>query len=821
MQEYPLAINQKGTVQDWEYLYYSLGSFWTDVFKDKETIKGYSKGMAEEMVQRYYDLVETINSYSVEDINIYHKQKWQPLYIYKSRFGAIPFVFEKDGAVFGPQPAEDPYYSGRTFNFGGKKTPAAEVFLYKTENSLKEFGAIVEQILNPKVLYTYSTDVILEDGVLFFNKNIFENSLIPRVTVVDEFGKKVTYTNDNGDILDEELIILWICNASIDTEYLYKSFGSIFGLKLQSGVAFKEILNQLVNLYIDGPTIKSMLAVCAAFLLTPVSLENDEVVEQYIVADDFKYIITDKRVYKFATKFNLAKDVVVGNTLKAGTSLTDALLYLDNPKVISGWWKGSNILDSKLALSQYLFNGPYMNQLIFSNSLELVTLNAQGDIVFPVEGSPKDVELFQKYINEPVNQQTIKDTFNLTNPGDIYPLIPVDFVMENFLKLNAAILSIKFDSTMGEELTILLPLLKNALPPYVYLITKLSLSLETENYDKLNNSSSITIGNNPPETVNSDGSNEDGLIEKIAPDNYKNVKNRLFELSRGVPIDIVSEYEYVYFNRYLSEYMTTYIDFTACDSMTRGELFPGAARPDITFTSTGMNHVENNGIEIYVATTPGIPNASPTAYYSFPTLQIYLPTDNNELPATWSYPAWANAILALNLSSLTNSWTFAGGNLEPPLIAPPYYPLASATKVTIRSSSFTLYHDLNEPITFYYTTGAGSTLGGISPSLGAIPINVGIGDTGGLIAEQTKTALRATGLFHGVKRYPNPSGAILEIIHKRNMYRPTISNVPGAVITDNLAVLPGVQVLDGYPLTAIPQGSTTMNYSNLLLLGFA
>ena len=65
-------INKTGSVTDPVFLYRSLGSFWTDIFQDKETLKGYTKGQAEEITQRYLDLIEAINSFSATDIDVFH-----------------------------------------------------------------------------------------------------------------------------------------------------------------------------------------------------------------------------------------------------------------------------------------------------------------------------------------------------------------------------------------------------------------------------------------------------------------------------------------------------------------------------------------------------------------------------------------------------------------------------------------------------------------------------------------------------------------------------------------------------------------------------
>ena len=101
--KYPSNLDNIGNVKDPKYLYTSLGSFWVDIFREQNTLRGYTKALAEEIIQRYYDLVEAVNSYSIEDINVFHKVRWQPIIIRKSKFGFANFTFEKGKAVFGIQ----------------------------------------------------------------------------------------------------------------------------------------------------------------------------------------------------------------------------------------------------------------------------------------------------------------------------------------------------------------------------------------------------------------------------------------------------------------------------------------------------------------------------------------------------------------------------------------------------------------------------------------------------------------------------------------------------------------------------------------------
>jgi hypothetical protein len=87
-------------VTDGNRLYAALGSFWTQIFQERGTLKGYTLAMAEELIQSYYQLVEILNSYSIRDVPVFNLKKWQPLTIKRSEFNSVPLTFQKNSAVW-------------------------------------------------------------------------------------------------------------------------------------------------------------------------------------------------------------------------------------------------------------------------------------------------------------------------------------------------------------------------------------------------------------------------------------------------------------------------------------------------------------------------------------------------------------------------------------------------------------------------------------------------------------------------------------------------------------------------------------------------
>jgi hypothetical protein len=532
MLNFPISKFPTGAETDASVLYRSLGSFWTQIFQDKAFIKGYTFAQAEQAIQRYYDLMEVISAYSVKDTPVFHKSKWQPIQILKSKFGSTPFVFESGASIFGPQANSDQYYKNVTFQFGFPKRPAAEVFLFNVGDNLKSFGIISDRVFNPSFFLCHGSDVLLTDGVLYFNQNIFDNPSVKKVDVIAEDGTKKQFTDTNGNLVDEQLVILWAYHADLDESILFNNFGYIFELNLNNDQFFKDILKGIFDLFVDGPTIQNIVAVCSAFLGVEPIIETTEVIES--VFDDSKYhfVVTDKHVYKFDLTHNLKTNIVKGAVFQAGDTLTQDIQYFDNV-ITPGWWGSTNVLRPKLALSQHLFLGNYESQFIVSNDVDLVTVNSIGDIVFPIEGTQQDIINFHKQLN--ANKTEIKAILGLGGPGTSAPIQPVNFLMENFLKTNTVLIKFRFATNKIQSgFLALLPLLRSQLPPYVYIIMDLELVLTSEVYDKLNEA--VTIAFDDGDFVlNSDGSNSAGVIENLAPYGYKDARTRLFEISLGIP----------------------------------------------------------------------------------------------------------------------------------------------------------------------------------------------------------------------------------------------------------------------------------------------
>lgn len=552
-----LDFYQENKGFDSKALYRGLGSFWTLLFQERNTLKGYTHALVEEKIQQYLSLVEMVGRYSIKEFPVFDTVRWKPILIYKSKYNQTPFVFARNDTEFGPQSPASPYYEDIIFRFGYSKTPTNSIYLYTLPEAIAATGVICDKIIDPSIILHNGIDIKFKDKIVYFNTNIFEDSNLLKLKIVGENGTPKTYIDSFGQEQEEELIVLWAYNASISKNQLYYNFGHLFNLQIDNSEYTKGILNSLFNIFTDGPTVKNIKTCCAMFMGLPTVIHNTEIIDEVFADLKYKYIVTDKECYRIPKDFTLLPSLDVGSELHIGDTFVSNIQFYDNltkykatnygeMQFSTGWWNNPEIINTGLSFSKYLFNGEYLNQLTFSNSLDVISLDSAGDIVFPVEGHPDDVRTFKNYINDISRKEVIKSKLGLVSPGDIYTTIPLTFIMENFLKTNTSILYISFYAEQDKtKFLSLLKIIKDQLPKYTYLIIKLDITFPADNYNKLNDSIYIEFEEDTL-LLNADGSNQEGELAKLAPYDYKDVNQRLFELALSIKKNSTTELDYDY-----------------------------------------------------------------------------------------------------------------------------------------------------------------------------------------------------------------------------------------------------------------------------------
>jgi len=486
-----LTTYPTGDKSDPSILYTGLGTFWTNVFQGKEMLSGLTLEQSENLLQLYIELVDVLNSYSVHNIPVFDTNKWYPLVIYKSQYNRVPLIYNPDDAVYGVQPADDPFFQNAVFRYGFPKSPTTSVYLHQPPEVFKDFGIFANRVIDPTRLLVKGTDVSWDrNGALVFNQDLFEDPEISKTSVIAENGTPVTYTDEAGNEIQEEFVLIWAYNGQLDADRIFEAFGQIFEVRKESSQFYKDLLRGLMNLSVEGPTVAAISQAVSGILNVPVIRAPEEYLQDYFQAGGYKHVITDKNTYKFDQRYaysfddTLMKSQNVGTRFLAGEAVCNAIIYRDNVKS-PGWWK--NDLGPFLALSMTAFAGEYEEQLYFENELKLFSLDGSGNIVFPVLGKEEDVATFNAYINDPSRQDQVKEYLGLSSSSPVLNLNPVDVLFEGVLKYNTAFIAIQVIDTgeFGEFLG-LFDEISPYLPRHVYFLTSITLNADFEEFANLN-----------------------------------------------------------------------------------------------------------------------------------------------------------------------------------------------------------------------------------------------------------------------------------------------------------------------------------------------
>lgn len=549
-------------------LYSSLGSFWTHIFQDKGAIKGLTLGQSEELIQRYYDFVEAVNSLSTKDIPELHIERWFPIRIKKSQVRLAPLFLYETGdtnvSYIGPQPwpgdggaaytINNWAHYGEVFQIGKVKRPTEQVYIVDIDPSINEVPILANRILAPSMTLVNAVDFRLVDGRLYFSKNPFDMEDMMKYQLFDSAGEPVTYSYINphyaytaeiedlgdptGTILNEEELILWVYHAKIDTDLIYSSFGHVFDFKAADPIAYKRILEKVTNLFTEGATVFNLISVICAFLGVKVVEEEGEVLIDAYTADKTNFVITDKRVYTSLTSQGFSSAVCnydlgkfkIGSIFPKGTLLFDSVEYYDQ-QTCPGWWTSALAgAAGSLALPPFMFIGSYSGVLLFENrttgdDIKLSNIVSPEKVItfpFPAGVATADAAAFNAYLNHADRVDTVAAllTAYTVEKGSVY-INPLDFIFHYFLKTNTILIKLHFDyQSEATNFVRFFKIIRPCLPAHLYILFYCDVALPTETATLWENSDNVTH-------IGADGSNLGGLV------NRKPYNNAPWELGFG------------------------------------------------------------------------------------------------------------------------------------------------------------------------------------------------------------------------------------------------------------------------------------------------
>ena len=319
------------TLFDW------LGSFWNNVYEDREFVQYVQGARALRIAQLYLDVLEAARLVDRSNAPVFHRDRWRPIVVRKSwrNVGSRTMLTlgSKDEAVLGPQTSEI-YPPDTVFRLGGRELSFKDVVVYPLDRSVKDVATcIVDNIAEPKTILHAGTDYAVLDGAIALSERFdpfSDESTFARFEVVADDPK------DN----DEESV-MWACDAMVDRDYVYGHLGYAMGLPTDSSEGYKRIVNAVWNTVADGASPRMLCALVAAICGVPTVRNESEVVETILALDDGGYqVITDREVYTLPKYSALHPSVHAGVTLHRFDLIDDSIRvypYVTDVDRISGY----------------------------------------------------------------------------------------------------------------------------------------------------------------------------------------------------------------------------------------------------------------------------------------------------------------------------------------------------------------------------------------------------------------------------------------------------------------------------------------------------
>ena len=449
----------------------NLSSFWTRVFQDPDVIQAEVSGTAESLAQSYFNLLELILSKSVHDIPVFHREKWTLLLFNESdrNRNAASLLRYGGGAVYGPQPPTTSTVVDFTYPYGGYFEGATSSFALP-EGMVNIESYVMNRIHEPSLVMTAGQDFFVQNGVIFFKANPFENELIPKRDIQDE----------TGEVVDRQIAI-WALNSDHDYQFLYENYGSIIGCYFDSSENYKQFLQAVFRLFTVGPRIKFLLSTLNALLGLSVIKEPTETFVRYQVLEDgTQQVVTDKNLYDFKPAVVIRQDLEAGTVLSAFDHLTEAIEIADNVSV-PGWWKNYAFLP----IPEEIVSWEHFSSIKIFNEFATIPVEWGGTVAIKAIGEMTP------------ERKAFYENFPLIWGGGAtwgqgsFSFQPLDLLFQLFWKYNLFLLFIHLDQVPRGKLTSKISdLLQESLPAYVHYVNILeeelddSYNLETETTDE-------------------------------------------------------------------------------------------------------------------------------------------------------------------------------------------------------------------------------------------------------------------------------------------------------------------------------------------------
>lgn len=417
-----------------------LGSFWATTYQGNSLLEDLTSVAGQMAQQTYVQFLELINSISRADVPLYHQDNWYSLTIRQSQINTASSRIAKYTT-----PSAYVYTNPAELNYG-VPTTLGQYYTIAKPADLVGVRAVFNRLVDPSVELIADVDYWITATEIVFRDNPFANAKIAKREIL----------NNVGEVVDFELV-LWLYRGQWDWKYVYEQFGYALRLQLQTSEGYKQFINAIFDAFNAGTAIRHQQLALAAAFGVPLVVETTETVETVVADARHLNIVTDQHVYQFP--LGTTAIVTPGQVLQAGDPLTDLLQVFELNR-------GIPVDISALTVGPGILAWGFYGDITFGNAEVPVNVELDVDgytkVSWELGGFPYDVEKFWDDVHaagvaksqtlamlldvrpNPVGQPTAANL-----PSEINPL---NFLTQNLLRNNAAIVKVKPGSQLGRRL---------------------------------------------------------------------------------------------------------------------------------------------------------------------------------------------------------------------------------------------------------------------------------------------------------------------------------------------------------------------------------
>lgn len=473
--QYPTADLDQGRI-----LLEQLGSFWTNIFQDKEVLQSHLRSSANEQGQSYLNYLEAVAAVSRFTVPIFHKEYWYLFVLKKSDITNQASIYQPDDLQYGPQ---DGTVEGRPAGFeqtyGGQDKPG--VAKAPLPNNLTDVKyTIHNRVVMPSKTLASGLDFTIDktNKTITFRTDPFADPLFVKRDVYDSSGNKI----------DEE-VALWVYMGDFDLNYVYVQFGYAIGMRYASSEEYRNLLNAVWDMFVLSMSRESLQMFLSAMSGIPFVVETEETIEVIRTEPDRQLLITDQHVYQFELSADLLYTAAdIGTKVYHGQPLCTAVRIAELAQHDPNY----DVLPS-LAMAQGFLSGGYLADLTFRNTnvqLEYLGLNEYNKAVvrFEVNGFPGDVEAFWRDVDTRgiISGKMLSEYMDLREDPQTPPLPanlpavvnPMQFILSNLMRNNLFVIRVRYqdfpDSVPGLGA---FEFLRDVVPPHTTYVVFIDLSV--------------------------------------------------------------------------------------------------------------------------------------------------------------------------------------------------------------------------------------------------------------------------------------------------------------------------------------------------------